>query len=187
MWYSLATLFFLPVELVTITELTGRFLHITDFHPDPHYLTGSTLKSGCHRLPDPDNDLLSTSYTTNSQLSKKRTGTDTFLAGKWGTSNSDCDTPLSLVNITLDWLNEEWKDEIDFVVWTGDSARHDIDREIPRTPGEIYELNRMMVRKMRETFGADMPVIPSMGELWVLTGKFRCWALLNDCRCLSVC
>jgi hypothetical protein len=29
---------------------------------------------------------------------------------------SDCDTPLSLVNATFDWLKKEWADEIDFVI-----------------------------------------------------------------------
>lgn len=24
---------------------------MTDFHPDPHYVTGATFESGCHRLP----------------------------------------------------------------------------------------------------------------------------------------
>jgi endopolyphosphatase len=31
------------------TALTGRFIHITDFHPDPHYKAGATFESGCHR------------------------------------------------------------------------------------------------------------------------------------------
>lgn len=31
--------------------LTGRFMHITDFHPDPHYKTGATFDSGCHERP----------------------------------------------------------------------------------------------------------------------------------------
>lgn len=26
-------------------------MHITDFHPDPHYITGGTFDSGCHKLP----------------------------------------------------------------------------------------------------------------------------------------
>lgn len=30
-------------------ELKGRFLHITDIHPDPHYVTGGTYESACHR------------------------------------------------------------------------------------------------------------------------------------------
>lgn len=39
------------------------------------------------------------------------------------TSSSDCDSPMSLVNMTFDWLKKEWADEVDFVVWTGDNAR----------------------------------------------------------------
>lgn len=37
--------------------------------------------------------------------------------------HSDCDTPMSLVNITFDWLKKEWANEVDFVIWTGDNAR----------------------------------------------------------------
>ena len=32
--------------------------------------------------------------------------------------NSDCDSPFSLTNYTLDYLAKEWADEIDFVVCT---------------------------------------------------------------------
>jgi endopolyphosphatase len=35
----------------------------------------------------------------------------------------DCDSPMSLVNMTFDWIKKEWANEIDFVVWTGDNAR----------------------------------------------------------------
>jgi len=34
--------------------LKGRFIHITDFHPDPHYKTGATFESGCHARPKKD-------------------------------------------------------------------------------------------------------------------------------------
>lgn len=30
---------------------------------------------------------------------------------------------MTLVNLTFDWLKKEWIDEVDFVIWTGDSAR----------------------------------------------------------------
>ena len=30
-------------------KLQGRFLHITDMHPDPHYRVGMSEKSACHR------------------------------------------------------------------------------------------------------------------------------------------
>ena len=30
-------------------RLTGRFLHITDIHPDPYYKPGTSVKKDCHR------------------------------------------------------------------------------------------------------------------------------------------
>ena len=30
-------------------QLRGRFLHITDMHPDQHYLIGASMSSHCHR------------------------------------------------------------------------------------------------------------------------------------------
>ncbi|OCF61739.1 endopolyphosphatase [Kwoniella mangroviensis CBS 10435] len=153
--------------------LKGRFLHITDIHPDPHYKSGATFDSGCHKrdkdkkgkkgkgkgkATDVDDDY------DDMEMLKDKNKDDLDLAGKWGTAVSKCDTPMSLVNITFDWLKEEWKDEIDFIIWTGDNARHDIDRSLPRTPNEIYELNRMVVSKMLDTFGTDIPIVPSIGN-----------------------
>ena len=44
--------------------------------------------------------------------------------------------------------------------------RHDNDRELPRTPNEIYELNRAMVRRMNGIFtDRGIPVVPSIGTL----------------------
>ncbi|KAJ9103657.1 hypothetical protein QFC19_004232 [Naganishia cerealis] len=155
--------------------LKGRFIHITDFHPDPHYITGGTFDSGCHR--GSDEDTVSESLQMSSGASSailphgNKTVADIYnkkdqddVAGKWGSGLSDCDSPMSLVNLTFEWLQKEWANEVDFVVWTGDNARHDIDREIPRTPKEIYDLNRMMAGKMRETFGEDVVIIPSIGK-----------------------
>ncbi|WVR08267.1 hypothetical protein IAU60_005314 [Kwoniella sp. DSM 27419] len=162
--------------------LKGRFLHVTDFHPDPHYATGATFDTGCHRLPKQKKHkdkkgkgkLHSNGEIVESQDDddhdedglKDKDGVD--LAGKWGTAVSKCDSPMSLVNLTFDWLKKEWADEVDFVVWTGDNARHDIDRELPRSPQEIFNLNRMMVSKMLDTFGSDVPIVPSIGnnDIW---------------------
>ncbi|KAI9302503.1 Metallo-dependent phosphatase-like protein [Cunninghamella echinulata] len=78
----------------------GYFLHITDVHLDSNYIAGATLKSACHNL--------SSSYDVSEQLSK------TF-----GTSG--CDSPVILAQKTMDWIKKEWKDKLDFVVWTGDN------------------------------------------------------------------
>ncbi|OCF37058.1 endopolyphosphatase [Kwoniella heveanensis BCC8398] len=187
--------------------LKGRFLHVTDFHPDPHYQTGATFDTGCHRRPKKnkgkngkgkgkkgkgldefsddseeaeDEDEVELHHenegeekgwagTIMDKLKKKKKDKDGIdLAGKWGTAVSKCDSPMSLVNLTFDWLKKEWADEIDFIVWTGDNARHDIDRELPRSPREIFDLNRMMVGKMLDTFGTDIPIVPSIGnnDIW---------------------
>ena len=46
-------------------------------------------------------------------------------------------------------------DSVDFVVWTGDNARRDNDKEIPRTGKEIVDFNEMLVTKFAEVFGKD--------------------------------
>ncbi|CCX12225.1 Metallo-dependent phosphatase-like protein [Pyronema domesticum] len=130
----------------TPKKLHGRFLHITDFHPDGHYKVGSDADITCHRGEGN--------------------------AGYYGLEKSNCDTPISLVNETFKWIEENLRDHIDFVIWTGDSARHDNDVKIPRTPTEIYALNEMLVSKMVSTFGrsnatgseTNVPVVPTIGN-----------------------
>ena len=67
------------------------------------------------------------------------------------------------------------KDSIDFIVWTGDSARHDNDEEIPRTVEQVVELNKLLVNKLGEVFGKRddggdprndfaIPIIPTFGN-----------------------
>lgn len=34
----------------------------------------------------------------------------------------DCDAPMSLVNLTFEWLQKEWANEVDFVVCTSTAA-----------------------------------------------------------------
>jgi endopolyphosphatase len=80
------------------------------------------------------------------------------------------------VNETFRWIEENLKDEIDFVIWTGDSARHDNDEKLPRTADEIMDLNAFMSQKWISIFGEDVlqtsnvvprmsiPVIPTFGN-----------------------
>ena len=63
---------------------------------------------------------------------------------------------------------------MDFVIWTGDSARHDSDEEIPRTAKDILHTNTYVAEKFAEVFGnggahhnpSDMaiPVVPTFGN-----------------------
>ncbi|TFK43522.1 endopolyphosphatase [Crucibulum laeve] len=142
----------LPLQMQQLStkprRLHGRFLHITDMHPDPYYAAHRSQSTACHRK----------------KPKKKKDG-----SGYYGTPYSECDSPFRLTNFTLDYLETNWANEIDFVIWTGDNARHDNDRKLPRTPAEIYDLNRSVAGKMKKIFTKrGIPVIPSLGnnDVW---------------------
>lgn len=139
-----------PPGTVRPKRLQGRFLHISDLHPDQFYKLHSSTEEdiACHRGVGP--------------------------AGKYGAETSDCDSPLSLVDATFEWIKENVVDKVDFVIWTGDSARHDSDEQIPRTAKQILETNTYIAEKFAEVFGngganhnpTDMavPVVPTFGN-----------------------
>jgi endopolyphosphatase len=133
--------------------LTGKFLHITDAHPDPFYRVYSSTdaESSCHRDKGP--------------------------AGYYGAETSDCDSPTALIDATFDWIRENLRDEVDFVIWTGDSARHDNDEQHPRSSKEVMDLNELLVTKLLEAFGKTgdfddddptedfiIPIVPTLGN-----------------------
>ena len=126
----------------------------TDFHPDRFYkvYTSTSDEAACHRGHGS--------------------------AGIYGAEKSDCDSPVDLINKTFDWIEKELKDSVDFVVWTGDSARHDNDEENPRSDSQVMELNEFLVSKMFDVFGKRngdendddpnndyiVPIIPTLGN-----------------------
>lgn len=137
--------------------LSGRFLHITDMHVDGYYKEGAAVVSQCHwDAPH-----------------KKHGGQ--WRSGYWGTPVSDCDSPLRLANATLQWVKQAFEPEpndavtgvpahpFDFILWTGDSARHEEDNAIPRTPQEILELNRYTV-SLFEHYFPHVPLVPNFGN-----------------------
>ena len=124
-----------------------------DFHPDTFYKYHASTEqdAACHRGDGP--------------------------AGHFGAETTDCDSPTSLINATFDWIDKNLKDSIDFVIWTGDSARHDSDARIPRTEEQVTELNELLVHKFIEVFGKEdnindtdptndftIPIIPTFGN-----------------------
>ncbi|KAL4805207.1 Metallo-dependent phosphatase-like protein [Aspergillus unguis] len=132
-------------DTIDSKQLSGRFLHITDFHLDTHYKPGSSVERVCHR--------------------------DNGSAGPLGSEGSDCDSPNALVDQTFRWIEKNLKGKIDFVLWTGDSARHDNDEKIPRTADEIIDLNEIIAAKFVDLLeakgsnrGLSIPVIPTIGN-----------------------
>ena len=134
--------------------LVGVLTNGADFHPDRFYevYTSTAEEHACHRGQGP--------------------------AGIYGAESSDCDSPVELVNKTMQWVKDELKDKIDFVIWTGDSARHDNDEEYPRSEDQVVGLNKLMVEKMFEVFGKHngdendddpnndyvIPIVPNIGN-----------------------
>ncbi|SMN20987.1 similar to Saccharomyces cerevisiae YDR452W PPN1 Vacuolar endopolyphosphatase with a role in phosphate metabolism [Maudiozyma saulgeensis] len=143
-------------------KLHGRFLHITDIHPDRFYEENASIDNLCH----PDNE--QSKHQNNrgkDQLSS--------LAPRFGKAMSGCDAPVDLMEYTLKWINETLRDHIDFVIWTGDNIRHDNDRQIPRTESQIFEMNEIVSGKFRDIFenkrtadprDFDIEIVPSLGN-----------------------
>ncbi|QPG76561.1 hypothetical protein FOA43_003951 [Brettanomyces nanus] len=133
----------------------GRFLHITDMHPDELNKLGSSIPKKCHKK---------LSYIPEDEL-----------CHPLGDAMSGCDSPMQLYEDTLAWIRKNLKDKIDFVIWTGDNVRHDNDRGHPRLEGDIFKMNQNVANKMAEVFmdegeEDDMPlerrvkIIPSLGN-----------------------
>jgi len=48
------------------------------------------------------------------------------------------------------------------------AQRHDNDRKFPRTPSEIFELNKAVASKMQNVFSSrGIPVVPSLGASYI--------------------
>lgn len=115
-----------------------------DPHPDLHYKPGSSREEDCHRGHGS--------------------------SGYFGADGTNCDAPMALIDATLRWIERNLKGNIDFVLWTGDSARHDKDERIPRTVDEIVRLNEMVTQKFIDVFqqefsgGPSIPIVPTFGN-----------------------
>ncbi|TPX63730.1 hypothetical protein SpCBS45565_g06423 [Spizellomyces sp. 'palustris'] len=140
----------------------GRFLHITDMHLDPYYEEGAPIATSCHG-------------TADVFVARKKRPQIDATAGKYGTPGSGCDSPLVLINETMRFIAGVLNagDRLDFVVWTGDSARHDSDSRIARTEGEIQALNALAVEFLLGAFSSvgergSIPIVPNIGnnDIW---------------------
>ncbi|KAI8811456.1 Metallo-dependent phosphatase-like protein [Cladochytrium replicatum] len=122
---------------------TYNFLHITDIHADPYYLANSDPQSLCHRR----------GFNMGSS------------SHYFGNRGSECDSPYSLVNGTFDYLKRVFSSETNFVLWTGDSSRHDRDNQLRRQPGEAEVEIGQIVDYFTTSFNVSLiPVIPSIGN-----------------------
>ncbi|KAI9011990.1 Metallo-dependent phosphatase-like protein [Phycomyces nitens] len=126
----------------------GYFLHITDMHIDEGYVSGATVESACHKLSR-ESDVIQ-------------------VGGPLGAPGAKCDSPVRLAQETLDWVARNWRDKLDFVVWTGDNARHDWDKTRMRKRKDIYAINRQVTDMVKNAFWSPshppLPVVPCLGN-----------------------
>eukprot|EP00127_Corallochytrium_limacisporum_P006333 Clim_evm44s225 gene=Clim_evmTU44s225 len=116
------------------------FLHLGDAHLDKHYKPASRISRDCHRGQG--------------------------VAGQFGSRT--CDAPWKLIDTLLDVVADELETP-QFIMWTGDSSRHDTDESKPRKHHEVVQEIRKVAKKIHSAF-PSVPVIPSIGnyDLWPL-------------------
>lgn len=147
-------------------KLHGRFLHITDIHPDDLYQEGSSINLVCH-YPMSSND--------NDDSNGDRNNYNYWdWAPKFGKPMSGCDSPMILMESTIAWIKENLKDKIDFIIWTGDNMRHDNDRNHPRLESAIFDMNQLLttnfytqICKDQANYNPrdlDIDLVPSIGN-----------------------
>ncbi|KAJ3318720.1 Acid sphingomyelinase-like phosphodiesterase 3b, partial [Blyttiomyces sp. JEL0837] len=110
------------------------------------YLPGSDVKQLCHRINTTD-------PTRN-------------FAFKFGTLGSQCDTPFSLLDSVFDFIktNDATKDA-DFVIYTGDTSRHDRDLVRPRTVEMILSDHQTVATYIENAYDLSRTcVFPTIGN-----------------------
>ncbi|KAJ1555405.1 Endopolyphosphatase [Nowakowskiella sp. JEL0078] len=175
--FQVEALYISPFKLSNSTAFTTSFfLHLTDLHIvvsfvltlwnlDSHYKEESLWIYNCHRKAEPSRSGDQFPLLT---LPERR------ISGRFGSPTSGCDSPVILILETFRFIkNVLWGTggNLDFVVWTGDSARHDNDPRIKRTHSEIIKYNKLAVKYLTATFSTKrknskvaIPIIPSVGN-----------------------
>ena len=116
--------------------LSGHFLQISDVHLDLNYEANTTIiNSACH----------------------SGKGNAARFGERWY-----CDSPATLFEQTMELLST-LSISFDFVLLTGDNARHDDDAKLPRTFLEVIHENTIVVEKISKYF-PNMAIIPSIGN-----------------------
>ncbi|KAJ2956365.1 hypothetical protein NQZ79_g7775 [Umbelopsis isabellina] len=114
-------------------------------HLDPYYIENSDPRLRCHW-----------------KSSDARNNT----SGRYGTLGSKCDTPISLVQSTFEYLKKPQFQNMDFIIYTGDTARHDRDKKLRRNNSEVIEGHKAAMRYFNSTFDlSKTKLFPTIGNL----------------------
>ncbi|KAI9003903.1 hypothetical protein DFJ74DRAFT_694022 [Hyaloraphidium curvatum] len=152
----------------TVVEANGTRLyglHITDLHIDELFSPFSDSSFYCHPLGGADG-------------AGGRLRTDARRSAHYGYRG--CDSAPMLVADTFRFIATRLLpgpgngtvvnsslpvDRLSFVLWTGDTGRHDKDTRFPRQEEEIYRANKIAVEHFNSTFDlGQTAVVPSIGN-----------------------
>ncbi|KAI9293799.1 hypothetical protein K502DRAFT_366388 [Neoconidiobolus thromboides FSU 785] len=127
----------------SVKKANGTFLHITDIHIDPDYMNGSDPDELCHRK--------------NSDGAKN-------IAGIYGALGSRCDSPDILVEESFEYINNRFHN-VDFIIYTGDSSRHNRDKKAPRTKEQVLTDHNLVFDYFNKNFNLSRTIlIPTIGN-----------------------
>ncbi|RHZ59346.1 hypothetical protein Glove_364g40 [Diversispora epigaea] len=129
--------------LFPLQNYSGRFLHITDIHFDPDYIYPSSPSKFCHR---------------KSHKNKNNN------AGKFGSIQTGCDSPYTLINSTFEFLKKNFS-QVDFIIYTGDSCRHGRDLKNPVVEEDILFCHQILIEWFTKYFDPKkVKIIPTFGN-----------------------
>ena len=132
------------IPLIIAISISQKFLFLTDIHYDPLYSVnspnkcalGSTGLGCCHKYDLP---------LLNSQR-----------ASKWGDYN--CDTSPVFIDKTLSWISNNTN--IDFIIYTGDSAGH---HDFSNTPS-VIKRSMSDIQLLFKTYFPNKPIYNNLGN-----------------------
>lgn len=125
------------VFAATALALAGKFLHVTDVHLDEWYLEGASAEAHCHWV----------------EVGQR-------FAGPFG--DRSCDTSMRLVEQVLEQAASKAK-AVDFVLLTGDNARHSHDQRLRRTAKQTLR-NNVHVRDLIAQSFPNVPIVYALGN-----------------------
>lgn len=105
---------------------------------DPYYVEGTDVSSFCHT---------------------KDGNTEKGVAGRFGTLGSKCDSPTALVEAAFAFMKAKAPDA-DFVIYTGDSTRHDRDPNFVRTKEQVIDIQKIIVNYFLKSFSKVVRSLP---------------------------
>ncbi|KAJ3369207.1 Endopolyphosphatase [Allomyces arbusculus] len=152
-----------------------RIAHVTDLHLDPHYDPTADADTWCHARTTQQQQqqqqqqqhaiyhaqLFDAAGVANDPWSLRPLHpVAASSVARYGRIGSPCDAPMALVKAAIELVGQL---NVDAVLWSGDTARHDRDNKLLRPEAEVYAANAQCAALLANATTA--PVFPTVGNL----------------------